>query len=108
MHVQLDHAPLRGHVIGVNIVVPSLSSSSSSFVHRVFAVYAPCYPGADDLSLKFWPCLTDVVRESKTLWSLFGDLNATVAAFKCASDNAPAWHMFNEFLKNTCGTDLWQ
>ena len=49
-----------------------------------------------------------MVRESKTSWSLFGDLNATVSASERASDNVLARHMFNEFLKNTCGTDLWR
>ena len=106
-HVPLSHEPLKGRVVCINVVVPSLSSSSS-FIHRVFSVYTPCDPGADDLSLNFWPCLTDMVRKLKTSWSLFGDLNATVAAFERASDNVLARCMFNEFLKNTHGTDLWQ
>ncbi|KAF8225752.1 hypothetical protein L208DRAFT_1305019 [Tricholoma matsutake] len=59
--VPLNLKPLKGHVVCVDVVVPSLSSSSTSFIHHVFAVYAPCDPGADDLSLDFWPCLTDVV-----------------------------------------------
>ncbi|KAF8223634.1 hypothetical protein L208DRAFT_1315739 [Tricholoma matsutake] len=106
--VPLNHEPLKGRVMCVDVVVPSLSSSSTSFIHHVFSVYAPCDPGADDLSLKFWPWLTDMVQELKTSWSLFGDLNATVASFECTSDNALVRHTFNEFLRNTCGTDLWQ
>ena len=108
-HVLLsNHEPLKGCVICVDVVIPSLSSSSTSFIHCVFAVYAPCDPGADNLSPDFWTCLTDVVWESKTSWSLFSDLNATVAAFEHASDKALAQHTFNEFLHNSCGTDLWQ
>ncbi|KAF8220851.1 hypothetical protein L208DRAFT_1331387 [Tricholoma matsutake] len=69
-HVPLNLEPLKGCVVCVDVVVSSLSSSSTSFIHRVFAVYAPCDPGADNLSLNFWPCLTDVVRDTKTSWSL--------------------------------------
>jgi hypothetical protein len=29
--------------------------------YEVFEEKAVCDPGADDLSLNFWPCLTDVV-----------------------------------------------
>ncbi|KAF8239597.1 hypothetical protein L208DRAFT_1237032 [Tricholoma matsutake] len=49
-----------------------------------------------------------MVQESKTSWSLFGDLNATVVAFECASDNVVARCQYNEFLRNTHGTDLWR
>jgi len=59
--IPLNLEPLEGRVVCVDVVVPSLSSFSTSFIHRVFAVYAPCDPGADDLSLNFWPCLTDVL-----------------------------------------------
>ncbi|KAF8229317.1 hypothetical protein L208DRAFT_1287319, partial [Tricholoma matsutake] len=107
-HVPLNHEPLKGHVVCVDVIIPSLSSSSSSFIHCVFSVYAPCDPGADELSHKFWPCLMDVVRGSKTSWSLFGDLNATVSASEHASDNVLTRRTFNEFLRNTSGTDLWQ
>ncbi|KAF8235279.1 hypothetical protein L208DRAFT_1064965, partial [Tricholoma matsutake] len=40
--VPLNHAPITSHVVAIDVVVPSLSSSSASFIHRVFAVYAPC------------------------------------------------------------------
>ncbi|KAF8236833.1 hypothetical protein L208DRAFT_1250334 [Tricholoma matsutake] len=73
-HVPLKLEPLKGHVVCVDVVVPSLSSSSTSFIHRVFAVYAPCDPGADNLSLDFWPCLTDMVQDTKISWSLFGEM----------------------------------
>jgi hypothetical protein len=59
-HIPLNLEHLKGCVICVNVVVPSLSSSSS-FIHHVFLVYASCDPGADDLSLDFWPCLMGVV-----------------------------------------------
>jgi hypothetical protein len=59
--VPLNLEPLKGRVVCVDVVVSSLSSSSTSFIHHVFAVYAPCDPGADNLSLNFWPCLIDVV-----------------------------------------------
>jgi hypothetical protein len=88
--VPLNHELLKGQVVCVDVVVPSLSSSSTSFIHRVFAVYAPCDPSADDLSLNFWPCLMNMVQESKTSWSIFGDLNATIASFERASDNVLA------------------
>ncbi|KAF8230895.1 hypothetical protein L208DRAFT_1279621, partial [Tricholoma matsutake] len=106
--VPLNQESLKGHVIGVDVIVPSLSSLSASFVHCIFAVYAPCNLGADNLSCDFWPCLTDMVLESKVLWSLFRDLNATVAAFEHASDNVLAGSTFNSFLQNLRGTDLWQ
>ena len=64
--VPLNLEPLKGRVVCVDVVVSSLSSSSTSFIHRVFAVYAPCDPGADNLSLNFWPCLTDMVQDTKT------------------------------------------
>ncbi|KAF8223681.1 hypothetical protein L208DRAFT_1315649 [Tricholoma matsutake] len=52
-HIPLDHKPLKGRVVRVNVVVlPHLLS---------FTVSAPCDPGADDLSLDFWPCHMDVV-----------------------------------------------
>ena len=88
--VPLNLEPLKGRVVCVDVVVSSLSLSSTSFIHHVFAVYAPCDPGADNLSLNFWPCLTDMIQDTKTSWSLFGDLNATVAASECASDNVLA------------------
>jgi hypothetical protein len=106
-HIPLNLEPLKGHVICVDVVVSSLSSSSS-FIHHVFSVYAPCDPGADDLSLNFWPCLTDVVQGSKTSWSLFGDLNTTVSVHEHTSDNVQAQCMYNKFLTSTHGTDLWQ
>ncbi|KAF8239704.1 hypothetical protein L208DRAFT_1236603 [Tricholoma matsutake] len=59
--VPLKLEPLKGCVLCVDVIVPTLSSSLTSFIHRVFAIYAPCDPGADDLSLNFWPCLTDMV-----------------------------------------------
>ncbi|KAF8227120.1 hypothetical protein L208DRAFT_1298367 [Tricholoma matsutake] len=100
--------PLKGHVICVDVIVPSLSSTSSSSIYHVFLVYAPCDPGADDLSHNFWPCLMDVVQGLKMSWSLFGDFNTTVSASEHASDNALTWCTFDKFLRRTCGTDLWQ
>ncbi|KAF8226584.1 hypothetical protein L208DRAFT_1301176 [Tricholoma matsutake] len=32
-HVPLNHAPIIGHVVAIDVVVPSLSSSSTSFIH---------------------------------------------------------------------------
>ncbi|KAF8233569.1 hypothetical protein L208DRAFT_1266156 [Tricholoma matsutake] len=106
--VPLKLEPLKGRVLCVDVIVPTLSSSSTSFIHHVFAVYAPCDPGADDLSLNFWTCLTDVVRDTKNSWSLFGDLKTMVAASERASDNALARRTFKNFLQNTHGTDLWK
>ncbi|KAF8222959.1 hypothetical protein L208DRAFT_1319548 [Tricholoma matsutake] len=60
-HVPLNLEPLKGRVVCVDVVVSSLSSSSTFFIHCVFAVYAPCDLGANNLSLNFWPCLMDVV-----------------------------------------------
>ncbi|KAF8219357.1 hypothetical protein L208DRAFT_1067152, partial [Tricholoma matsutake] len=39
--VPLKLEPLKGHVLCVDVVVPTLSSSLTSFIHCVFAVYAP-------------------------------------------------------------------
>ncbi|KAF8237619.1 hypothetical protein L208DRAFT_1246295, partial [Tricholoma matsutake] len=64
--VPLNHKPLMGCVVCVDVIIPSLSPLSSPFIHHIFSVYAPCDPGADDLSSNFWPCLMDMVWESKT------------------------------------------
>ncbi|KAH0586175.1 hypothetical protein H2248_007437 [Termitomyces sp. 'cryptogamus'] len=104
--IQLLHPTFRGRVVAVDVVIPC--SLSSSFVHRVFAVYAPCDPGLDDLSREFWPHLTEAVCQTKTSWTLFGDLNATVSSMERAMDNPLARQNLRDFLLNTNGTDLWQ
>jgi len=107
-HVPLNHKSLIGRVVCVDVIIPSLSPLSSPFIHHIFSAHAPCGPSADDLSRNFWPCLMDMVQESKTSWSLFGNLNATVAAFEHASDKVLAQCLYNESLRNTHGIDLWQ
>lgn len=104
--INLTHDTFRGRVVVTDVVIPC--SDSSSFSHRIFAVYAPCDPGLDELSRDFWPHLTDLVRLTKTSWSLFGDLNATVSSAERASDNLLARRHLLNFLNLTSGTDLWQ
>ncbi|KAF8149799.1 hypothetical protein B0H34DRAFT_678764 [Crassisporium funariophilum] len=95
----------KGQVVAVDVMVPC---PSHSFIHRVFAVYAPCDPGADGLSRRFWPDLMSMVLATHTSWLLLGDLNATVSASEQASDNAHSRQLFNNFLHDTRATDLWQ
>ncbi|KAF5374645.1 hypothetical protein D9615_009023 [Tricholomella constricta] len=96
---------LRGRVAAVDIVIPSVTDP---FIHRIFAVYAPCDPNLDRLSRDFWPILTSLVQSSPTSWSLLGDLNATVSASERASDNVHSRRLYNNFLRATSGTDFWQ
>lgn len=104
--INLTHSTFCGRVIAIDIVIPC--SGSASFIHRLFAVYAPCDPGLDEISKDFWPHLTDLVRLTKTSWSLFGDLNATVSPAERASDNLLARQYLLNFLNLTNGTDLWR
>ncbi|KAG6898706.1 hypothetical protein C0993_004964 [Termitomyces sp. T159_Od127] len=103
--IPISHPSLDGRVIAADLVIPS---KDSSFVHRVFAVYAPCDPTTDNLSREFWPHLTDVIRQTKTSWCLLGDLNATVSSRERAHDNAAARQCLLNFLTSTNSTDLWQ
>ncbi|KAF9463160.1 hypothetical protein BDZ94DRAFT_1309072 [Collybia nuda] len=82
--VPLAHASLKGRVAIVDVVIPSIVNSP---IHRIFAVYALCNPDLDQLLCEFWPNLTAMVQDTQTLWSILGDLNATVLASERASDN---------------------
>lgn len=89
----------------MDVVIPA---SGLSLPHRVFTVYAPCDPDADDLSRQFWLHLKDVVCQTTSSWSLFGDFNATLVASERAADNSYVRRRFTDFLIGTKGTDLWQ
>ncbi|KAF5380096.1 hypothetical protein D9615_006221 [Tricholomella constricta] len=103
--IPIIYDALRGRVAVVDIIIPS---ATAPFIHRIFAVYAPCDPNVDRLSRDFWPNITSMVQSSPTSWSLLGDLNATISASERASDNVHARRLYNKFLCDTSGTDFWQ
>ncbi|KAG6894892.1 hypothetical protein C0992_004076 [Termitomyces sp. T32_za158] len=51
---------------------------------------------------------SDVIKDTRSSWSLVGDLNATVSAAERNSDNVHARISYTHFLRDVDGVDLWE
>lgn len=77
------------------------------FRHRFIGAYTPWNPeGAGDIS-HFWRDMTHLCQSTTLSWTMAGDVNATVASFKCLSGGDNARDQYLKFLTDTDGHDLW-
>ena len=102
-HIPLKHSLLHRWVVAVDVALPFYGAS---ITHWIFAVYVLCDPNLDNLSCNFQPHLTDFVCQTRGSWLLFRDMNATVAAIKCASNCITTRHFLTSFLHDIRGSDL--
>ncbi|KAJ6628063.1 hypothetical protein B0H10DRAFT_2209740 [Mycena sp. CBHHK59/15] len=95
---------LKGCVIAADVALQT--TNGKAYHHRIFAVYAPWDPGTNK-TRDFWPALTKLMQNTRTSWSLGGDLNTTVTAAERASGGADARDKYLAFLDAVNGHNLW-
>ena len=103
--VNVSHPALVGRLIAVDIVIPL--DTGDGFVHRVIAAYAPWDLTDTADTAAYWAEVTKVCATSPHSWTLLGDLNATVSPNERKSGGSESRRHFNNFLRNSNGTDLW-
>ena len=101
--IQLSHSALIGRAIAIDIILGT--SNGRGFIHRFISTYAPWNPGGTDN--EFWSEITSICRQSTYLWTLAGDVNATVSAFERHSGGRDARRHYLRFLNQSDGQDLW-
>jgi hypothetical protein len=94
--VPIDHPALAGRLVAVDIVIPL--DTGQGFTHRIFAVYAPWDVGDNADTAAFWHEASKLCLNMPSLWTLLGDLNATVSHAERKSGGSDARAHFNNFL----------
>ncbi|KAJ7185758.1 hypothetical protein C8R46DRAFT_881675, partial [Mycena filopes] len=77
--VAITKASLKGRILAIDVILPT--DAGRGFLHRIIGLYAPWDPGIGNVDLdarEFWADVTQLCKETRTSWSLGGDLNATV------------------------------
>jgi hypothetical protein len=102
--VNISHTSLIDRAVAVDIILGT--TAGRGFIHRFIGAYAPWNPGVDDGD--FWTQIGMVCQSSKHLWTLVGDLNATISSVEWPSGGNDARRHYIRFLNETNGFDLWE
>ena len=103
--VMITQPALKGRLIVVDLVIPL--ESGSGFSHRVIAAYAPWNVTDSSDTAAFWAEVTKLCNNTPHLWTLLGDLNATITQAERRIGGSDARAHYLNFIRQSKGFDLW-
>ena len=73
-----SYSVLKERMITIYLVLGTVNGQG--FIHQLIRAYTPWNPGGNKGG--FWSKITDITNDASYLWTLAGDVNATVASME--------------------------